>query len=39
MKKYDSLTRNELIDIAKGNGIDVSLDMTKEEIIVNYYRQ
>ncbi len=32
-EEYDSLTRNELIDIAKGNGIDVSLDMTKEEII------
>ena len=32
-EEYDSLTRNELIDIAKGNDIDVSLDMTKEEII------
>ena len=32
-EEYYSLTRNELIDIAKGNGIDVSLDMTKEEII------
>mgnify|MGYP004524839931 CR=1 FL=1 len=32
-EEYDSLARNELIDIAKGNGIDVSLDMTKEEII------
>ncbi len=32
-EEYDSLTRNELIDIAKGNCIDVSLDMTKEEII------
>ena len=32
-EEYALLTRNELIDIAKGNGIDVSLDMTKEEII------